>query len=159
MEFSLKFIPDEDYYKEAYNEMVSSMKYKKYVPYFASALIFVGVVFYFFDKSGIIGIFPFLFIFSGLYEFFKFYNEKKKWMKDRLDSRILGKEIQMQFTEEMIKISGPFSNGELKWFGLKKIVKTKKGILLKPENGLSIYLQDKLFSSDEQIKFILSKVN
>ena len=139
--------------------MVSSMKYKKYVPYFASALIFVGVVFYFFDKSGIIGIFPFLFIFSGLYEFFKFYNEKKKWMKDRLDSRILGKEIQMQFTEEMIKISGPFSNGELKWIGLKKIVKTKKGILLKPENGLSIYLQDKLFSSDEQIKFILSKVN
>ena len=135
------------------------MKYKKYVPYFASALIFVGVVFYFFDKSGIIGIFPFLFIFSGLYEFFKFYNEKKKWMKDRLDSRILGKEIQMQFTEEMIKISGPFSNGELKWIGLKKIVKTKKGILLKPENGLSIYLQDKLFSSDEQIKFILSKVN
>lgn len=159
MEFSLKFISDEDYYKEAYDVMVSSMKYKKYVPYFASALIFVGVVFYFFDKSGIIGIFPFLFIFSGLYEFFKFYNEKKKWMKDRLDSRILGKEIQMQFTEEMIKISGPFSNGELKWFGLKKIVKTKKGILLKPENGLSIYLQDKLFSSDEQIKFILSKGN
>lgn len=159
MEFSLKFIPDEDYYKEAYDEMVSSMKYKKYVPYFASALIFVGVVFYFFDKSGIIGIFPFLFIFSGLYEFFKFYNEKKKWMKDRLYSRILGKEIQMQFTEEMIKISGPFSNGELKWFGLKKIVKTRKGILLKPENGLSIYLQDKLFSSDEQIKFILSKGN
>ena len=80
-------------------------------------------------------------------------------MKDRLDSRILGKEIQIEFTDEMIKINGPFSNGELKWFGLKKIVKTKKGILLKPENGLSIYLQDKMFSSDEQIKFILSKGN
>lgn len=159
MEFSLKFIPDENYYKEAYDEMVSSMRYKKYVPYFASALIFVGIVFSFLDKSGVVGIFPFLFICSGLYEFFKFYNEKKKWMKDRLDSRILGKEIQMQFTDEMIKINGPFSNGELKWFGLKKIVKTKKGILLKPENGLSIYLQDKMFSSDEQIKFILSKGN
>ena len=129
------------------------------MPYFASALIFVGIVFYFLDKSRVVWIFPFLFICSGLYEFFKFYNEKKKWMKDRLDSRILGKEIQMQFTEEMIKISGPFSNGELKWFGLKKIVKTKKGILLKPENGLSIYLQDKMFSSDEQIKFTLSKGN
>ena len=159
MEFNLKFIPDENYYKEAYDEMVSSMKYKKYVPYFASALIFVGVVFYFFDKSVIIGIFPFLFIFSGLYEFFKFYNEKKKWMKDRLDSRILGKEIQMDFPDEIIKINGPFSIGEMKWVGLKKIVKTKNGILLKPENGLSIYLQDKMFSSDEQIKFILSKGN
>jgi len=129
------------------------------VPYFASALIFVGIVFYFLDKSRVVWIFPFLFICSGLYEFFKFYNEKKKWMKDRLDSRILGKEILMEFTDEIIKVNGPFSNGELKWFGLKKIVKTKKGILLKPENGLSIYLQDKIFSNDEQIKFILSKGN
>ena len=159
MEFNLKFIPDENYYKEAYDEMVSSMKYKKYVPYFASTLIFVGAVFYFLDKSGVIGIFPFLFIFLCLYEFFKFYNEKKKWMKDRLDSRILGKEIQMDFTDEIIKINGPFSIGEMKWVGLKKIVKTKNGILLKPENGFSIYLQDKMFSSDEQIKFILSKGN
>jgi len=129
------------------------------VPYFASALIFVGIVFYFLDKSRVVWIFPFLFICSGLYDFFKFYNEKKKWMKDRLDSRILGKEILMEFTDEIIKVNGPFSNGELKWFGLKKIVKTKKGILLKPENGLSIYLQDKIFSNDEQIKFILSKGN
>ncbi len=129
------------------------------MPYFASALIFVGIVFYFLDKSRVVWIFPFLFICSGLYEFFKFYNEKKKWMKDRLDSRILGKEILMEFTDEIIKVNGPFSNGELKWFGLKKIVKTKKGILLKPENGLSIYLQDKIFSNDEQIKFILSKGN
>ncbi len=129
------------------------------MPYFASALIFVGIVFYFLDKSRVVWIFPFLFICSGLYDFFKFYNEKKKWMKDRLDSRILGKEILMEFTDEIIKVNGPFSNGELKWFGLKKIVKTKKGILLKPENGLSIYLQDKIFSNDEQIKFILSKGN
>ena len=159
MEFNLKFIPDKNYYKEAYDEMVSSMKYKKYVPYFASALIFVGIVFYFLDKSGVIGILPFLFICSGLFEFFKFYNEKRKWIKDRFDSRILGKEIQIEFTDEMIKINGPFSNGELKWFGLKKIVKTKQGILLKPENGLSIYLQDKIFSSYEQIEFVLSKGN
>ena len=86
------------------------------------------------------------------------YFEKNKWLKDRLDSKIVGQQIEMHFTDEVIKHNGPFSNGELNWNGIKAIVKTKKGILIKPENGISIYLQNSLFKDKAQIEFILKKV-
>lgn len=157
MNFKLIFIPDEQYYKEAYDEIVSSLKYKKYEPIFALIMIGLGIVLYFQDTYKFTGIFPILFSCVGLYELLKLYFEKRKWLKDRLDSKILGKQIELQFSDESIKHSGPFSNGEMKWTGLKQIIKTKNGLLIKPENGISIYLQDKAFLDKEQIQFILSK--
>lgn len=157
MNFNLTFIPDEDYYKEAYSEIISSFKYKKYEPIFASIMAFWGIFLYFIDKNKILGLFPFVFSGIGIYEFYKFYNEKKNWMKDRLDSRILGQMLEIEFNDTTIKHKGPFSNGELIWNGLKDIIKTKNGLLLKLENGISIYLPDRLFKNKEQIDFIISK--
>ncbi len=48
MEFNLKFIPDENYYKEAYDEMVSSMKYKKVCAIFCISFNFCWYCFLFF---------------------------------------------------------------------------------------------------------------
>jgi hypothetical protein len=157
MNFKLNFKPDEEYYKEAYDEIVSSLKLKKYEPYFAITMIILGLIFYFQDTDKKLGIFPIVFTLIGFYELFKLYYEKKKWLKDRLDSKIVGQQIELQFSEEVIKHSGPFSNGELTWDGLHKIVKTKNGLLLKPENGISIYLPNKLFADEKQMEFIMSK--
>ncbi|CAH0997984.1 hypothetical protein EMA8858_04119 [Emticicia aquatica] len=157
MNFNLSFVPDEKYYNEAYKAIVSSLKTKKYEPFFAITMIALGLWFSFQDQNKILGYFPILFSMIGVYEFFKLYFEKKKWLKQRLDSKIVGQKIELHFSDETIKHSGPFSKGELNWEGMNKILKTKKGILLKPENGISIYLPDKLFSSKEQIDFIMSK--
>ncbi len=157
MNFKLNFIPDEEYYKEAYDEIVSSLKLKKYEPYFAITMIILGLIFYFQDTDKKLGIFPIVFTLIGFYELFKLYYEKKKWLKDRLDSKIVGQQIELQFSEEVIKHSGQFSKGELTWNGLNKIVKTKNGLLLKPENGISIYLPNKLFADEKQMEFIMSK--
>ncbi|GAB3655239.1 hypothetical protein GCM10028791_26410 [Echinicola sediminis] len=78
-------------------------------------------------------------------------------MKDRLDGQITGQLLKIEFSETRIKHNGPFPTGELNWNGLKNIIKTKNGLLLKPVNGLSIYLPDKLFNDKEQIDFIISK--
>ncbi len=157
MNFTLNFTPDKQYYNEAYGEIVSSLKYKKYEPYFAILLIGMGIVLYFQDTYKVSGIMPVAFSLVGIYQLFNLYFEKKKWIKDRLDSKILGQKIEMQFTDESFKHNGPFSNGELKWNGIKKIVKTKKGLLIKPENGVSIYLPNKVFKDEAHIEFILSK--
>jgi len=158
MNFILNFKPDKAYYTEAYDEIISSLKYKKYEPYFAILLIGMGIILYFQDTYKVSGLMPIIFSLSGIYQLFKLYFEKKKWLKDRLDSKIVGQQIEMHFTDEGIKHDGPFSNGELNWNGLKTIVETKKGILIKPENGISIYLQNSLFKDKAQIEFILSKV-
>lgn len=157
MIFAITIIPDEPYYKEAYDELVSTLKLKKYEPYFASVMILFGIGLYFFDTHKVLGIFPIIFSLIGVYELYKVYNEKNKWMKARLASNVTGQKIEMEFSESNINHKGPFSNGELKWEGIKSIHKTKKGILLKPETGASIYLPDKLFSDNNQIEFILAK--
>lgn len=157
MNFKINFKPDKEYYKEAYDEIVSSLKLKKYEPYFAIVMIIMGLFFYFQDTDKKLGIFPIVFIFIGFYELFKLYYEKRKWLKDRMDSQIVGQEIELKFSDGVIKHTGPFSNGEMTWNGLNKIVKTKNGILLKPENGISIYLPNKLFTDAGQLEFIMSK--
>lgn len=157
MNFNLTFKPDENYYKEAYSEIISSLKLKKYEPILATIMVLFGIGLYFLDNDRKLGLFPFVFSGIGIYEFYKSYNEKQKWLKDRLDSKISGQLLEIEFSETTIKHSGPFSNGELNWNGLKNIIKTKNGIILKPENGISIYLPDRLFNDREQIDFIISK--
>ncbi|MEA5403792.1 YcxB family protein [Arcicella sp. DC2W] len=157
MNFSLTYVPDRQYYEEAYREMISSLKLKKYEPVLATIMIVFGIGLYLLDKNNKLSIFPLVFCSLGIYEFYKVYHEKKKWLKDRLDSKVLNQPITLEFNEATIKHNSTFANGELKWDGLKDIVKTKNGILLKPENGLSIYLPDKIFRGREEIEFILSR--
>jgi hypothetical protein len=157
LNFKLYFKPDEQYYKEAYAEMISTLKIKKYEPIFATIMVFFGIGLYFFDTSKKLGMFPFIFSCIGIYEFCKFYFEKNRWLKDRLQNKVANQLVEFEFSETTIKHNGPFSNGELDWNGLKDIIKTKNGVLIKPENGISIYLSNKLFSDNTQIDFILSK--
>jgi hypothetical protein len=69
----------------------------------------------------------------------------------------VGEKIELEFSSSKIIHKGPFSNGEIEWEGIKKIVKTKNGIIIKPENGISIYLPDKLFTDRKHIDFIVTK--
>ena len=157
MNFNLTFIPDEAYYKEAYEEIVSTLRFKKYEPFFAILMVIFGVGLYFYDKNRISGIFPFVFSLIGIYEFYKLLNEKNKWLKNRLDSLVVGEKIEIEFSSSKIIHKGPFSNGEIEWEGIKKIVRTKNGLIIKPENGISLYLPDKLFVDRKHIEFILTK--
>jgi len=157
MIFTITISPNESYYKEAYGEIVSTLKLKKYEPYFAIIMFLFGIGLYFWDTYKVLGIFPVIFSLVGVYECFKVYHEKYKWLKARLANNVTGQKIEMEFSESNISHTGPFSNGEIKWEGIISIHKTKKGIILKPDNGVSMYLPDAVFSDKSQIEFILSK--
>ena len=157
MTFKLTFTPDKKYYEEAYDELISLTKLKKWEPVLAVIMGLFGIGLYYFDKSGALGIFPFFFVIMGIYEFFKFFYNKNKWLSERNLSGVNGQLIELEFNDELIKHKGPFSIGEIKWAGLKEIKKTTKGIVLKPENGISLYLPDNLFKGTEEINFRLSK--
>lgn len=157
MNFNLTIIPDEEYYKEAYREMVSTLRFKKYEPFFATLMVIFGVGLYFFDINRITGIFPIVFSLIGIYEFYKLFHEKNKWLKDRLNSKVASQKIELEFSDSIIIHKSPFSNGEIKWEGINKIIKTQNGLIIKPENGISIYLPDRLFSDRKHIAFILKK--
>lgn len=157
--FTLSITPNEAYYKEAYEEMISTLRLKKYEPYFAVVMVLAGVGLFFYDENDLLGMFPFVFSMIGVYEFRKYFTEKNKWLKAQLDSRLVGQKIEFTFNDTGILHTGPFSNGEMKWEGINNILQTKRGLLIKPENGSSLYLPDRVFSDKKHKAFILSKKN
>lgn len=157
MDFKINFRPDLDYYKEAYSELIKTSWVKRLEPLFATIMILSAVVLWYLDNNRTLGIFPILFGALGIYEFIKVYRSRTKWISDRMKSGVTGQELQLQFTDDLIIHSGPFSNGDIKWNGLKSIGQTEKGIILKPEKGTVIYLPRTKFESKDQIDFIISK--
>ena len=91
--------------------------------------------------------FPLLFSGLGVFELIKVYTSRKKWLNDRLTSGVTGQEIKLQFTDDYIIHDGPFSSGNIKWIGIKSIRLTNKGLILKPETGIAIYLPRTAFDN------------
>ena len=157
MDFKINFRPDLDYYKEAYSELIKTNWVKRFEPLFATIMILFSIGLWYFDHNNKLGIFPILFGALGVFEFIKVYTSRTKWINDRVKSGVTGQELQLQFTDDLIIHSGPFSNGDIKWNGLKSIGQTEKGLILKPEKGTVIYLPKTKFESKDQIDFIINK--
>ena len=157
MSFKLTFTPTEKYYKESYEELLASTKYKKYESYFAYTLAVLGLILYYFDKSKQFGLFPIALSGLGLYELYTIHNNKNKFIKERVSSIANGKQVHLEFNDKTIKHTGPFSNGEMTWDKIQSINKSKKGIIIKPESGINIYLPDHLFEDKSQLEYLFSK--
>lgn len=122
-------------------------------------MILFWVTLYSLDSKKALGIAPQLFILVGIYEFIKPYYSKYKWLQERRKSLINGQKIIVHFTDELIKISGPFSSGEVKWTGIKEIKQTPNAVFLIPENGISIYLPKNDFESVEDMNAVINSKN
>jgi len=118
--------------------------------------ILIALLIYLFDKELMpisIGILAF-----GLFMIYEFYSSKKKWMKNRLDSKVNNESVTMIFEDNQIQSNGPFTEMKGKWSFFNQAIETEKGIFLIPENGISIYLQKKSFKNQSDIKTIIKKI-
>lgn len=157
MNFKIEFYPDKNYYKEAYDEMLSTNFLKKWQPLFGIFFVILGYLSNSINKNENLNLPTLMILGYGIYEFFSYFLLKKKWMNDRLKSKVFEKKMELEFYEDYFISFGPFSEGKLNWNGLKQILKTKKGIILRLETGMSIYLSDKIFNTKNEIDFIISK--
>ncbi|NBP67136.1 MAG: YcxB family protein [Cytophagia bacterium] len=157
MNFTVSFRPDLNYYKEAYSEIVRNNGVKRFEPVFAIAMILSGIGLFYFDKTNVLGFFPILFSGIGAFELIKVYTSRNKWINDRVKSGVTGQEVKLQFTEDLIIHSGPFSNGNLKWTSIKSVGQTDKGVIIIPETGIVIYLPKRIFDSKDQIDIIINR--
>ncbi len=144
MNFTVNFRPDLNYYKEAYSEIVRNNGVRRFEPVFATVMILVGIGLFYFDKTNSLSFFPILFSGLGTFELIKVYTSRNKWVNDRVKSGVTGQEIHLQFTDDLIIHSGPFSNGNLKWTGIKSVGQTEKGVIIRPETGTVIYCTNPL---------------
>jgi len=156
MNFEINFKPSMDYFEESYSEIIKSNWVKRFEPLFAIVMVLFSIGLWYYDRTGVLGLFPIFFGALGVFELVKVYHSRRKWLRDRAQSGVIGQDIRFQFTDDLIIHNGPFSNGNIKWTGIKSITETKKGVLVRPDTGVALYLPKSMFAS-EQIDFILSK--
>ena len=145
------------YFEEYFGEWLNARtKYRKYQRIGGIASLASAGVFYFFD--GFIFYF-FLLLIYGLIMIFDFYFSKYKWMRDRLNNRMLNKEVKLIFDEDGIQTESPFSKSNSTWGVFIEAIDTDKGILLIPGNGVSMYLYKSVFEKKNDIEWIANRIN
>ncbi|WP_162051438.1 hypothetical protein [Pontibacter pamirensis] len=148
---------NKEYYNEYYSEWLEfRSKFKKWENLIGFTSIIASLIIYFVDKS-------LTFISVGLLVFgtlmvYDFYSSKSKWLKGRLNSKMADTEVTLIFEEDKIQTIGPFTETNGKWSFFSDAVETEKGLILIPENGISIYLQKKSFEEKADVVAIVRKI-
>lgn len=65
---------------------------------------------------------------------------RRQWIADRCRSSRLDETISVQFSDEALEINGPHSSGSLAWAGVDSWEVTDRGLFLRPDTGVSIYV-------------------
>lgn len=162
MDINIELKFTEEYYKEAYQEMVKNrLKFRKWQPllivfHFLSSVLFLWYILKNLDLKTYI-IIPLIFFFFGLYEFYDYYKIKRNWLKARREEGITDESVTLRFKGDEIEHSGPYAKGVIKWNGFKCIQVTDNGLFLIPQKGISIYLPKYCFSNEDEMKSILNK--
>jgi hypothetical protein len=65
---------------------------------------------------------------------------RRRWMRDRQASKVFAREQHATFEPGGLRCRGPFAEALLAWEGLDRIWFLPTGLLLRPENGVLIFL-------------------
>ncbi|GAA4303127.1 hypothetical protein [Nibribacter koreensis] len=148
---------NKEYYNEYYSEWLKfRSKFKKWENIIGFISLTASLVIYLFDDS-LIFISVGLFVFGSLMVY-EYYSSKSKWLKGRLNSKMIDTKVTLIFEEERIQTFGPFTEMNGKWDFFSDAVKTDKGLILVPENGISIYLQNKAFANPSDIEAVFDRI-
>lgn len=148
---------NKEYYNEYYSEWLKfRSKLKKWEHVIGFTSLIAALIIYLTDNS-------LKFISVGLLIFgvlmiYEFYSSKAKWLKGRLKSKMADSEVTIIFEEDKILTIGPFTEMNGNWSFFNDAVETEKGLILIPENGISIYLQKKSFKEQSDIGAIVNKI-
>ena len=157
MRIEITQLLSEDYFKEYYSEWLSfRSKYKKWEHIIGFTSIGIAFVICIIDRS--LDFISTGLLFFGLFMIFEFYNARRMWLKERMESKMINEKVTMVFEEEVIHSIGPFTEMNAKWSFITQALETEKGLILIPENGISIYLQKKSFKDPSDIVQILKKI-
>jgi hypothetical protein len=148
---------NKEYYTEYYSQWLKyKSKFKKWEHIIGFISLLLGLIIYLLNQS--------LFSFSigliifGLLMVYEFYSSKHKWLKERMKSRMNNTSFKIIFKENEIETFSLFSETKGKWNLFSNVIQTEKGLILIPENGISIYLQNNVFKKESDIEEIIMRI-
>lgn len=158
MNIKIEIKQNKEYFKEFYNETFSyRMKYRKWQPLVAVINLVVAGFFFWKTYPSNLVIVSLLFLLFAIHEAYDYKSSRGKWMKSRLNSKVMGTTSNLIFTDEMIYHQGPYQKGEIKWEMFEKVEETPRGLFLCPQKGVSIYIPKASFENEASYDLILKK--
>jgi len=113
MNIKVEFVHSRKYFEKYYDDWLKRSN-TQWLPWLGIGLIFIGILFYIFNDSNRLRAVPFVALIWGLIMFVQYYWNRKTWMKERMKSKMIGKELTLTFKEEEIEHKGPYSTGTVK---------------------------------------------
>jgi hypothetical protein len=154
----IKVLVDREYYKEAYQAAVENKILLKIDYYLGFITAIGGFLLFLVELRNSMLLIPLGIMTFGLISIFWTFYRRYKWIKDRVNSKIANTVIEFTLHEEYFETNSGFGHSTLSWNSIQSVKETKKGLILRPESGVMIYLPDSSFSSLETKNFIIKKI-
>lgn len=127
---------DKEYYLEYYSQWLKyKSTFKKWEHIIGFTSVIIALLIYILNPK--LQYFSIGFIFFGLFMINDFYSSRKKWIKERIKSRMNNSSFRILFKEDKIETIGKFARTESNWNFFSNVIKTEKGLILIPENGIN----------------------
>lgn len=134
-----KYSLSKSYYEEHYTQWLKHIsQWRRFIPLIDVIFITIGFVLTLWSvRFAVVGLVA---IVIGVAELISIPRHRTRWMSSRLGDKNLDYEISVRFFEDRVEIVGPFSRGEVLWEAFERLVETEKGLFIKQQKGLSIYV-------------------
>lgn len=156
MHASARFEMNRAYFEEFFSEWLRcKSRYRRWQRAMALCFLAAGVgMWMFLPANQKVG---FVFAVVALIEFAEIYWYRARW----IDARVSAKSgepcvVELKFDESGIQMDGPTSSGHLQWKGVKELLKTPKGVLIRMGDGMSVYVPESSFSPSSSDVFHLA---
>jgi uncharacterized membrane protein len=156
MNAKAKVTLDRRYYSECYADWLRNVsKWRRYQ--ILVGLILVTIATLLVSFSAIHGLIPAMIAVIGVFEIGGYLLNRHQWMSDRMADKRLDDTASLEFLEERIIHSGPFSRGEFLWDGIESMTATPKGLFLRPQRGISIYIPDRAWETPDAKQLVVNR--
>lgn len=148
---------NKEYYREYYLEWLRfQSKYRKWEHVIGFASLLIAVIVYLVNHSFFyiaLGL-----LFFGITMIYQFYSSKQKWLNIRQKNKANNSQIKFVFKNDQVEIYGALSESVAHYSAFDAALETEKGLMLIPQNGISFYLQKKIFNNVQDIETIIKKI-
>ena len=156
MEYKFNIELNKEYYSECFEQAFKYDNKWKNINYLIS-LIFISLGTIFIINAKALTFTSSVLIVIGFYELFDSYFKKIFWVKRQMSNKTANTEVEMIITEEAFLTKGKYSEGNMLWKGMDRILDTPKGLTIWPQKGIKIYIP-KIKLNDEVVNHVLSKI-
>lgn len=163
MNKTISFKIDQAYYEELYQIwLINKSRTRKWQPFIILILLGLAIGSYFhINTKGLkapLYFIPVMFLTFTINELYDWFSTKRKWMKERMASKMIDKTVTFNFTEDHIQQISLYSKSEIQWNAFLDIKKIDKGLLLKPDEGFMLFLPKLAFENEETFNLIYEKL-